>query len=113
MKAKLLTILYLFSPVIALAQFVDSPEVTPPANTPAVQNNTNITAVFDVLILLSALLFIISMFGFLIGILKLMTAGGNEIVAEKSRSMLVTSGWIFSASILSFLLINIVKYFIY
>ncbi len=113
MKAKLLTILYLFSPVIALAQFVDSPEVTPPANAPAVQNNTNITAVFDVLILLSALLFIISMFGFLIGILKLMTAGGNEIVAEKSRSMLVTSGWIFSASILSFLLINIVKYFIY
>ncbi len=113
MKAKLLTILYLFSPIITLAQFVDSPEATLPANAPAIQNNASIATVFDVLILLSALLFIISMFGFLIGILKLMTAGGNEVVAEKSRAMLVTSGWIFSASILSFLLINIVKYFIY
>ena len=113
MKIKFIILTILFIPFVSLAQFVEEPAVTAPANTPAVRNNFSIANIFDVLILLSALLFIISIFGFIIGILKLITAGGNEIVAEKSHEMLVTSGWILTASILSFLLINIVKYFIY
>ncbi len=113
MKIEILILTVLFIPLISLAQFVEKPIATEPANAPVISSTITVNNIFDVLILLSALLFIISIFGFIIGILKLITAGGNEIVAEKSHAMLVTSGWILAASILGFLLINIVKYFIY
>jgi len=97
----------------SLAQFVETPEVVLKENAPAVESASNIANVFEVLILVCALLFIISIFGFIIGFTRLITAGGNEITAEKSKDVMVISGWIFAASILGYLLINIVKYFIY
>ena len=104
---------WLLLPLFSLAQFVEDPTVAPSTNI-SVTNSTNRTAnVFDVLILISALIFIISLFGFVIGFIKLVTAGGNEHTAIASKNMLLTSAWLFGASIFSYLIINLIKYFIY
>ncbi len=95
------------------AQFVDAPNVSESVSTPAIESGVQVETIFDVLIIISALMFIISMFGFGIGFLKMITSGGDEITAETGSNMLVLSGWIFGASALSYLLVNIVKYFIY
>ncbi len=95
------------------AQFVADSKVSEPVNTPAIESGLRAATIFDVLIILSALMFIISMFGFGIGFLKMVTSGGDEKTAEAGSNMLVLSGWIFGASALSFLVVNVVKYFIY
>jgi hypothetical protein len=98
---------------VVFAQFVEDSRVSAPVNTPAIDSGLKADAIFDVLIILSALMFIISMFGFGIGFLKMVTSGGDEKTAEAGSNMLVLSGWIFGASALSFLVVNVVKYFIY
>jgi len=100
-------------PFHSLAQFVETPEVVQTENAPAIDNTRNLNNVFDLLILITALVFIISLFGFTIGFIKLITAGGNEVVAEESKNMMVLSSWLFGGSVLGYLLVNIVKYFIY
>jgi len=95
------------------AQFVESSDIVDPSNKPAIDNGMHIEVIFDVLIIVSALMFIISMFGFAIGFLKMVTSGGDEKTAEAGSNMLVLSGWIFGASALSYLLVNVIKYFIY
>jgi len=98
---------------LIFAQFVEEPKVSEPANTPAIESGVQTETIFDVLILISALMFIISIFGFVIGFLKMVTSGGDEMTAESGSNMLVLSGWIFGASALSYLVVNVVKYFIY
>ncbi len=105
-------ILFVLSGTV-FAQFVEAPEVSEPANAPAIQSNLQIGNIFNVLIIISALMFIISIFGFAAGFLKMVTSGGDEITAETGSNMLVLSGWIFGASVLSFLVVNVIKYFIY
>ena len=116
LKLKLfsISILLLTSPAgLVFAQFVEEPKVSESANTPAIESGLQAETIFDVLIIISALMFIISMFGFAIGFLKMVTSGGDEITAETGSNMLVLSGWILGASALSFLVVNVVKYFIY
>jgi hypothetical protein len=98
---------------IAFAQFVEDSRVSEAVNTPAVNSGLQIEAVFDVLIILAALMFVVSMFGFGIGFLKMVTSGGDEKTAEAGSNMLVLSAWIFGASALSYLIVNVIKYFIY
>jgi hypothetical protein len=100
-------------PLIGRAQFVEEPAVTPPANAPAIVNADRVANIFDVLILVCALILVIGLFGFVIGFIRLVTAGGNENTIIASKRMLVTSGWLFGASIIGYLTINLVKYFIY
>jgi len=95
------------------AQFVEAPEVSEAVNTPAIESGLQIEMIFDVLIIVSALMFVVSMFGFGIGFLKMVTSGGDEKTAEAGSNMLVLSGWIFGASALSYLIVNVIKYFIY
>ena len=115
LKSKLLlSIGVFFLPAITVfGQFVEAPTIAEPANSLAIKSNIQTTIIFDALILVSALIFIISLFGFVIGLIKLITSGGDEITAETATNMLVLSGWIFGASVLGYLLINMVKYFIY
>jgi hypothetical protein len=113
MKIKLFVIIWFLLPLFSLAQFVEEPAVTPAANAPAIASANRTANIFDVLILISALIFIISLFGFIIGFIKLVTAGGNENTAIDSKNMMLTSSWLFGASIFSYLIINLIKYFIY
>lgn len=101
----------LVSPVFA--QFVENAEVSEPANIAAIKSGLKIEIIFDVLIIIAALMFVISIFGFAIGFLKMITSGGDEKTAEAGSNMLVLSGWIFGASALSYLVVNVIKYFIY
>jgi len=113
-KLKLLFFITLtFLPTITLGQFVEDPKVSNPVNAPAIESNFQINNVFDIFILISAFIFIISIFGFIMGVIKMITSGGDEITAETAINMLILSGWIFGASILIFLFVNIIKYFIY
>jgi hypothetical protein len=98
---------------VVFAQFVESPKVSEVANMPAIESGLQMNTIFDVLIIISALMFVISMFGFVIGFLKMVTSGGDEKTAEAGSNMLVLAGWIFGASALSYLVVNVVKYFIY
>ena len=95
------------------AQFVESPEVSEVANVSSIESGLRAETIFDVLILISALLFIISMFGFGVGFLKMVTSGGDEITAEAGSNMLVLSAWILASSAFGYLAVNLVKYFIY
>jgi hypothetical protein len=116
LKLKLFTIsmLLLSAPAgLVFAQFVEEPRVSESANTPAVESSLQAETIFDVLIIISALMFIISMLGFALGLLKMVTSGGDEMTAESGSNMLVLSGWIFGASALSYLVVNVIKYFIY
>jgi len=101
----------LITPGVTLAQFVESPEVEP--ESPGRQSALTVTAIFDILIILCALAFIVSIIGFVIGSIRLMTAGGSEITGEEARKMMVLSGWLFGGAVFGFLLVNIIKYFIY
>ena len=116
LKQKIFFILisfYLLSGTSALGQFVETPEVTNSTNVLATKNNFQAKTISDVLIIISAIVCLISFFGFVVGILKLITSGGDEITAETATNMLVLSGWLFGASIFSYLIINLIKYFIY
>lgn len=114
LKLFIISILLLSIPNgLIFAQFVEEPRVSESANTPAIESGLQTDTIFDVLILISALMFIISMFGFAIGFLKMVTSGGDEMTAESGSNMLVLSGWIFGASALSYLVVNVIKYFIY
>lgn len=104
----------LIAPVrFAFAQFIEDPEVSAPINEVALDSSLQVDTIFHGLIIVAALMFVISMFGFVIGFLKMITAGGDEITAETGSNILVLSGWIFGASALSYLVVNLVKYFIY
>jgi hypothetical protein len=113
MKIKLFIIICFLLPLLSFAQFVEEPTVTPASNAPAIASASRAANIFDVLILISALIFIISLFGFIIGFIKLVTAGGNENTAVDSKNMMLTSTLLFGASIFSYLIINLIKYFIY
>lgn len=114
LKLSIISILLLSAPTgLLFAQFVDEPRVSESANTPAIESGLQTETIFDVLIIISALMFIISIFGFALGFLKMVTSGGDEMVARTGSNMLVLSGWIFGASALSYLVVNVVKYFIY
>jgi hypothetical protein len=95
------------------AQFVDVPEVRETESSPAIKSQLQLTTIFDVLIIIAALIFVVSIFGFIIGFIKVVTAGGDEMTTEEGSNLLVLSGWIFGAAVLIFLLVNIIKYFIY
>ena len=101
----------LITPGITFAQFVDKPEVDPP--TPIERSALTVSNIFDILIILCALAFIVSLLGFVIGFLRLVTAGGSEVTGEEARKMMVLSGWLFGGAVFGFLLVNIIKYFIY
>ena len=119
MKTKLffsvvIAVWYLLT-LTSLAQFVEEPTTTTSLPDASIMiDNANRTAnIFDVLILVSALIFIISLFGFSIGFIKLLTAGGNEHTIIASKKMLITSSWLFATSIFSYLIVNLIKYFVY
>ena len=106
-------VIFFILPTITFGQFVDEPEVSAPANAPAIESNLQINNIFDVFIIISAFLFIISLLGFIMAIIKMTTSGGDEMTAETAVNISILSGWIFGASILIFLFVNIIKYFIY
>ncbi len=102
--------LFLFSNP-AFGQFVENPDITPPANNPTIESTGELTLVFDFLILISALIFLISIFGFILGFIKIIGAGGDEFTAIKGKDMLVMSSWLMGSAIIGYLIINLVKHF--
>ncbi len=100
-------------PVFSRAQFVEEPEVQEPANSVAVASHNQVSRVFDLLIIFSALIFVVSVMGFIIGFIKLVISEGDEKEIEEANNILVLSGWVFGASIAVYLLVNVIKFFVY
>ncbi len=100
-------------PVFSRAQFVEEPEVQEPANSVAVASHNQVNKVFDLLIIFSALIFVVSVMGFIIGFIKLVISEGDEKEIEEANNILVLSGWVFGASIAIYLLVNVIKFFVY
>ncbi len=99
-----------FSPVSGLAQFVEEEGIEPSEDT--LETAEFFYKTINAINVLLALLFILSVIGFVIAGVKAVIAGGNEAVLEDSKKTAILSTIGFSLALVSYILISVIKHFL-
>lgn len=112
----LISYFLLFGPSVTQAQFVE--RSVNKQSYKEIQKKHQATAdsfdkVTGALMFLLAVLFIISSLGIIFGFIRLISAGGDEMYILNGRKMIIFSVSLMVGVVLSFLVINIIKYYIY
>ena len=97
-------------PMFSLAQFVEKEGIEPSEET--IETAQFFYKTIDVINALLALLFILSIVGFLIAGVKSVIAGGNETMLESSKKAAILSLIGFTLALVGYIVISVIKHFL-